>query len=169
MADLQATYTLVPKLTKHSLSVSFLFKILYRIFNCNHKLHVWGIRSSPACSRCGLIDNLEHFFYLCHEVQRFWCKIKDWTPFISIIIKLTVLEVQLGYVHYDESLFHCVNYIVLMGKHFISASMDGKKILCLNLFLHFLKCKLQIEQVFTTKERQSVFNKRFGYVLSKLV
>ena len=88
---------------------------------------------------------------------------------ISIIIKYTVLEVLLGYVHYDESLFHLVNYIVLMGKQFISASRDGKKILCLNLFLHFLKSKLQIEQeVFTSKERQSVFNKRFGYVLSKM-
>ena len=88
---------------------------------------------------------------------------------ISIIIKFTVLEFLLGYVHFDESLFHCVNYIVLMGKHLISTSRNGKKILCLNLFLHFLKSKLQIEQeVFTSKERQSVFNKRFGYVLSKL-
>ena len=86
-----------------------------------------------------------------------------------IIITFTVVEVLLDYVHYDESLFHCVNYIVLMGKHFISASRDGKKILCLSLFLHFLKSKLRIEQeVFTSKERQSVFNKRFGYVLSKL-
>ena len=88
---------------------------------------------------------------------------------ISIIIKFTVLEVLLGYLHYDKSLFHCVSYIVLMGKHFISASTDGKKILCLSLFLNFLKSKLQIEQdVFTTKERQSVFNKIFGYVFSTL-
>ena len=64
MADWQAIYTLVPKLTKHPLSVSFQIKILHRIFNCNHKLYVWGIRSSPACSTCGQIDNLEHFFLL---------------------------------------------------------------------------------------------------------
>ena len=39
--------------------------------------------------------------------------------FITIITKFTVLEVVLGYVHYDESLFNCVNYIVLMGNQCI--------------------------------------------------
>ena len=50
-ADWQSIYTLVSKLTKHSLLVTFQFKILHRIFNCNYKLFVWGIKSSPACSR----------------------------------------------------------------------------------------------------------------------
>ena len=52
---------------------------------------------------------------------------KDWMISISIVIKFTVLKVPLGYIHYDESLFHCVNYIILMGKHFVNASRDGKK------------------------------------------
>ena len=82
---------------------------------------------------------------------------------ISIVIKFTVLEVLLGYIHYDESLFHCVNYIVLMGKHFVSASRDGKN--PLSFFLAFLKSKLKIEQeTFTSKQLESVFNKRFGYI-----
>ena len=115
-ADLQSFYTLVSKLTKHSLLVTFQFKILHSFFNCNYKLFV--------CTRCGLTDNLEHFYY-CHEVQHFWCEIKDWMASISIVIKFTVLEVLLHYIHYDKSLFHCVNYIVLMGKHFVSASRDG--------------------------------------------
>ena len=174
MADWRAIYTLVPKLSKHSLSVSFQCKVLYKIFNCNHKLYVWGIRSYPACcsyscSRCGLIDNLEHFFYYCHEVQQFWCKIKDWMTSISIIVKFAVLEVLLEYVHYDESLFHCVNYIVFMGQHFINESRDGKNIFCLSLLLLFLKSKLQTEQeIFSSKERQSVFNHVYMYILSKL-
>ena len=38
-----------------------------------------------------------------------------------------------------------------------------------NVFLHFLKSKLQIQQeIFTSKESQSVFNNRFEYILSKL-
>ena len=77
--------------------------------------------------------------------QYFWCEIKDWMVSISTDIKFTDLELLPGYVHYNESLFHCVNYIVFMGKHCISASRDGKKNLCLSLFLHFSKGKLKIE------------------------
>ena len=59
---------------------------------------------------------------------------------MSIFTKFTILEeVLLGYVHYDESLFHCVNYIVLMGKHFISASRDGEKDPLFKLILAFLE------------------------------
>ena len=169
-ADWQSIFTLVSKLTKHSLFATFQFKILHRIFNCNYKLFLWGIKSSPACSRCGLTDNLEHFFYYCHKVQNFWCEIQDWMASISIAVKFTVLEVLLGYIHYDKSLFHCVNYTVLMGKHFINISRDGKKTLCLSSFLHFLKSKLKIEkELLTSKQLQSLFNKRFGYIFSKLV
>ena len=46
---------------------------------------------------------------------------------LSVAVKFTVLEVLLGYIHYDKSLFHCVIYTVLMGKHFINTSRDGKK------------------------------------------
>ena len=58
---------------------------------------------------------------------------------ISIAVKLTVLEVLLGYIHYDKSLFHCVNYTVLMGKHFINTSRDGKKPLFKFIFVFFEK------------------------------
>ena len=138
-ADWQSIYTLVSKLTKHSLFATFQFKILHRIFSCNYKLFLWGIKSSPACSTCGLTDNLEHFFYYCHKVQHFWCEIQDWMASISIAVKFTVLEVLLGYIHYDKSLFHCVNYTVLMGKHFMNTSRDGQKPLFKFIFAFFEK------------------------------
>ena len=89
---------------------------------------------------------------------------------ISIAVKFTVLEVLLGYIHYDKSLFHCVNYTVLMGKHFINTSRDCDKNFCLSSFLlFFLKNKLRIEkEIFTSKQLQSFFNKRFEYIFSKL-
>ena len=56
---------------------------------------------------------------------------------ISIAVKFTVLEVLLGYIHYDKYLFHCVNYTVLMGNNFINTLRDGKKPLCKFIFVTF--------------------------------
>ena len=142
--------------------------ILHRIFNCNHKLYIWGIRNSPDCSRCGRTDNLEHFFYYCHEIQNFWLEIKNWLMSISINLQLTVLEIILGCIYYEESLFHCVNYIILMGKHFINSSRE-KTNLSLTSFLNFLKNKMKIvQESFIIKDQHTLFVSRFGYLMSKL-
>ena len=61
-ADWKSIYSLTYNLTRNSYLISLRYKILHRIFNCNYRLFLWGIKDSSDCARCRDIDNLELFF-----------------------------------------------------------------------------------------------------------
>ena len=78
------------------------FKILHRVFSCNYKLLLWNIKTSPNCDPCQKVDNLEHYLYYCCDVEYFWRQVENWlSNIIASKVKLTVLEVLLGFLNSD--------------------------------------------------------------------
>ena len=57
-------YLVAPKVTFDTYLITMQFKILHRVYNCNHNLYVRKIKESTQCNFCQSIDNLEHFFLL---------------------------------------------------------------------------------------------------------
>ena len=113
-------YSLPSKIVKDSYLISFQFKIIHRIFNCNYKLFVWKIKESPQCPICQHIDNLEHYFYYCESSKLFWVQVETWLKEKLLVnFDFTVLEILLGAINIDKRLFHTINYIILHGKYFI--------------------------------------------------
>lgn len=52
---------------------NFRFHYLHRIIFCADKLYRWGLVDSPICIYCNeQYETMEHLFYLCPTVRRFW-------------------------------------------------------------------------------------------------
>ena len=107
--------------------ITLQFKILHRVYACNYKLFQWKIKDSPECFVCQQIDNLEHYFFYCHNTKCFWNQVDKWLcNLFSMSVNLTVLEVLLGVVTFDTN-YYAVNYVILMGKYFICKSKKKQK------------------------------------------
>ena len=108
--------------------ISLQYKILHRVFNCNYKLFLWGVRDSRACIEFHMTDNLELYFYYCDTVKRFWDKIEIWVnSMFPIAIKFATLDILLGCHNLDKMYFYAINLILLYGKFFINKSKLNNK------------------------------------------
>ena len=99
------------------------WKILHNIYPTNILLHKMGLRDNNRCSYCLNTDYIEHFFYQCGQIKRFW------THCISYIYKrtnqqilLTETEVLFGYRTDQTKLLFVrfVNHVILIAKMVIS-------------------------------------------------
>ena len=80
-------YLLPTKIVKTTNLISLQYKILYRVFNCNYKLFLWGVKDSSACIECNKTDNVEHYFYYYDTVKKIWNKIEIMFP-IAVNLQL---------------------------------------------------------------------------------
>ena len=160
-------YTLPSKIVKDSYLISFQFKIIHRIFNCNYKLFVWTIKQSPQCPICQHIDNLEHYFYYCESSKLFWVQVETWLKEKLLVnFNFTVLEVLLGVINIDKSLFYTINYIILHGKYFIKECKKNEKELSLYRYMYLLKDRLNIDIVLhKNQENYTAFKEKFSCLI----
>ena len=54
------------------------YKIVNRIFNCNHWLAKLKIINSPQCRFCKDNETIEHYFYECEKTKEYWDFLKNW-------------------------------------------------------------------------------------------
>ena len=160
-------YTLPSKIVKDSYLISFQFKIIHRIFNCNYKLFVWKIKQSPQCPICEHIDNLEHYFYYCESSKLFWVQVEAWLKEKLLVnFNFTVLEILLGVINIDKSLFYTINYIILRGKYFIKECKKNEKELSLYRYMYLLKDRLNIDIVLhKNQENYIAFKEKFSCLI----
>ena len=93
-ANWEKIYLLSSQIVIDTYLITMQFKILHRVFNCNYKLYLWNIKTSPNCCICQKVDNLEHFFYYCEETQDFWRQVEKWLSKVNVKnVELTVLEI----------------------------------------------------------------------------
>ena len=139
------TYTLPFKVISEPYYQSFQYKVIHRIINCKENLHKWKLTDSPKCDYCMSIDTLEHHLYYCSSSKVFWekmsQKIKDT---FDINIHFTVCEIMLGLNLYQDPLFYCINYLILIGKWYINKVKNCKKEINFTEFLIILKSKLHV-------------------------
>ena len=115
---------------------------MHRVFTCNLNLHKWGIKPTPDCILCGQIDNLEHYFYYCKEVNTFWIQISDWlSTLFNTSVNFAVLDILLGLINYTPKHFYLINYVILIGKYFISKCKRNGSNLLFNEYKYTLKWK----------------------------
>ena len=109
------------------------FKILHRVFSCNYKLFSWNIKTSPKCDACQTVDNLEHYFYYCSDVEHFWTQVDNWlSNIIASKVKLMVLEVLLGFLNFDSNFYYSINYVIIIAKFYLNKAkkMENKYCSC---------------------------------------
>ena len=163
-------YLLPFEIANSSYLITFQYKIIHRIFNCNYNLFVWNILDSPACSLCNQIDNIEHYFFYCHQSKFFWTQLEKWLSENSNeTFKFTVLEVLLGSVNCNKFSYHMINTVILIGKYFIKLCKTNHNDMFFNAFLHTLKYFLTIEKnIYSAKNILPIFNERYIALFDKL-
>ena len=132
-------------ITRESFLQTFQYKILNRIINCNHKLHIWGIRDNNKCEYCEHIDTLEHHFFWCKRTQEFWNQIRTWaSDNLDTSMKLTICEVIFGINIQGNKSIDTINFLILIGKRFINKSRTDKQPLYFLNFLALIKEKIHL-------------------------
>ena len=75
----------------------FQLKLLYNILATNIMLYVWGIQSSQLCRFCcEEAESLDHLFWYCPYVARFWSQVQEWLKNCNICLELTLQSAILG-------------------------------------------------------------------------
>ena len=73
------------------------FKIVHNIFPTNSSLFKMNIVTTPNCKNCNSIETLEHLFFTCEKLTRFWNMIEDLSELIfDKRIKLSPASALLG-------------------------------------------------------------------------
>ena len=98
---------------------SFQFKIIHRYFPTRRFLCIRNVVEDPFCDNCGDVETIEHYFYACEHVKRFWQLLghglnNKLQREDRIVLDCTT--VLFGH----EQTRHVVNLIILLGKHFIA-------------------------------------------------
>ena len=140
------------------------YKIITRVIVTNKMLHVMGIRNSPMCVRCKIcVDTVEHKFWLCHVVNKFWKDIANYINSFNIIthrITFTPRKVILGVV--DNIV---LNRIICIGKSVISRYEN------INVQIFAIKFKIELENercVAHYRGSMAQFNETWGCFLEGL-
>ena len=75
----------------------FHFKFPYKIIATNRMLYIWGIQSSQLCKLCCEDpESLDHLFWYCPYVARFWSQVQEWLKNCNIYLELTLQIAILG-------------------------------------------------------------------------
>lgn len=101
--------------------VELQYKILHRIVGTNKLLYKMGKRTSPNCDNCSMYpETIEHLFYECINVKKFWFKFFDkFYEREHIRINITCKDILL-YINFEkESTNVLVNILILYGKLYL--------------------------------------------------
>ena len=133
------------------------YKIITQIVATNRMLHVMGIKSSPLCNRCKLYtETIEHKFWFCCEVNKFWKDIADCINNLNIMSDITFSSKKVILGVSDDIV---VNRIISIGKSVISKYEN------INVQIFIIKFKIEMEnEKCVSRRRGSVaqFNEIWG-------
>ena len=82
-----------------------------------------------------MTDNVEHYFYYCDTVKKFWDKIEIWVNnMFPIAVNFATIDFLLGCQNLDKMYFYAINLILPYGKYFINKCKLNNKSLSWDYF-----------------------------------
>ena len=118
------TWLLAHKTTKETRLRELQWKLLHNIYPTNILLHKMKKVENNKCSVCkDQIDFIEHFFYYCSPVTKFWREIERYAKAkLQVTINLKVNDIMFGVTNTNicKSKVAALNHILLIGKMCIS-------------------------------------------------
>ena len=127
---------------------SFQFSIIHQFFPCNLYLSKWKENYSSACSYCGCIDSITHYFADCQAVTNFWQLIEGWlnnTLQLEEHITLNNFDIMLGKLNL-KAYKDVVNFVIIQAKWFVYCKKLNGNDIVYKEFIQKLMYRLQIEE-----------------------
>ena len=120
----KANWLIANKCTQETRLRVLHWKILNNIYPTNIMLHKMKVKDSNKCSLCpGVVDFIDHFFYECPVIKKFWNKIMQFIYYkIDVKIDINIKEVLFGLTSNDigDDDLKCINHILLIAKMCVS-------------------------------------------------
>jgi len=143
--DWRIIYTIPLKSTIDTYLRNFQYKFLSRIVPTNKFLTKCGLKACSLCEFCqSNIETIDHLFWECNYIKELWTKLQHFLKDVNIEIKLSKEMAFLGFI--DKKVYnHVLNFILILMKTFIFNMKIKKCIPNFNIFLNYLKIKIQTE------------------------
>ena len=142
-------YELIRKTTPDSKLRIFQFKLLYKIPATNRMLYIWGIQSSQLCRFCcEEAESLDHLFWYCPHVARFWSQFQEWLKNCNICVELTLQIAILGDLKSHSQSIN--NIIIILAKMFIF-NLQSVEAMRIGRFKSFVKHHSTVEKYMANK------------------
>ena len=88
----------------------------------------WGKTENNQCDYCKNIDTIEHHLFTCIASKNLWQSVLKWFKInLKITYNLTLCEVLFGIPIYNSADIQIINYVILLGKHYINKPKENKK------------------------------------------
>ena len=130
--DISEHYAVATNATKESRLRLLHFKILHNIYPTNILLSKMKVRPSDLCEICQVPDFIEHFFFECSPIRKFWYYVNNIIRSkVDIDIQLNINNILMGITSSEfpsqkRTTLEKVNSIILIGKLCISKFRYGK-------------------------------------------
>lgn len=138
---------------------SFQFRFMHRIIFCNKILHEWKIIDSPRCSFClDDYETIEHLFFRCTIVTRFWELFQAWFECLTDT-EIEITEENVFFCNHQDDLF---NILLLIAKQYIFARKCVDK-----LELSLATFKDKVMEIISIEHYSAFRTKRFKPFVKK--
>ena len=128
---------------------SLQYQILHRYYPTKSMLHKWYNNIDENCVLCNETDTIEHYFYSCMESKHFWESFNEWwVDLTTVNIKLSLFDIIFGILNENEDIvIDTLNYLLLLGKWFISNQKKNENECKFKCFLNLLEQRLCVEEI----------------------
>lgn len=121
--DMDTAFAAIKELALATKYRDFQFRFLHRCIFTNKILYVWKISDTDRCTYChDEYETIEHLFYSCHIVKRFWELFSNWYEAMTdTILNLTLERIVFCFEKKDDESVKItiLDTLILMAKQFI--------------------------------------------------
>ena len=157
------------KVCKETQLQTFQYKIVHRIFGCNHWLYNIKVKGSPDCELCNEDDTIIHYFIGCNGLEQFWESFMVWWKSITecnIILNEFIVLFGTNTPTRESEIF---NYCIITAKKYIYEQKSKDKAIYFYAFLPYLKSKIIASKDYNRSiGKKEEFSKKWHLLLDNL-
>ena len=129
--DLNNYFSIARKCTKETKLRWLHLRLVHNIYPTNILLKKMYLKDTNLCDTCNNIDFIEHAFYHCEPVQRFWNHVSQLIStrlniHFTISPSQAILGIPMGSPQFSPKILHEINHIILIAKLSIVKSKVSK-------------------------------------------
>ena len=129
--DLNNYFSIARKCTKETKLRWLHLRLVHNIYPTNILLKKMYLKDTNLCDTCNNIDFIEHAFYHCEPVQRFWNHVSQLIStrlniHFNISPSQAILGIPMGSQQFSPKILHEINHIILIAKLSIVKSKVSK-------------------------------------------
>ena len=160
--DLNNYFSIARKCTKETKLRWLHLRLVHNIYPTNILLKKMYLKDTNLCDTCNNIDFIEHAFYHCEPVQRFWNHVSQLIStrlniHFNISPSQAILGIPMGSQQFSPKILHEINHIILIAKLSIVKSKVSKNTNIKVLKVTFIEIEMLLLNHFLVVETINIY------------